>query len=223
MSWIAPSVLYPATGYNSGYGNAIKTGVNGTRTEYTFFSPSSYSIYFDTSDNKWYDNAGQNPTHFGRNNQAAPFTSNPETLGTWTNNADVLTIGNNSTSQNSSLQMAGWPSGSGGGSSTEGSSTPSGSFYFNAQQQLVFVISSTSPSTDGTISYKIFRRPVGGTLEQAYVVSHTTGQTTEYNIGINLSLYDRWELRIESSSGLYDSAVLSVQTSYKPKVFTNFW
>jgi hypothetical protein len=105
----------------------------------------------------------------------------------------------------------------------EGSSTPSGSFYFNAQNQLVFVISSSSPSSDGTISYKIFRRPVGGTLQQAYVVSHTTGQTTEYNIGINLSLYDRWELRIESSSGLYESALLAFQETSTKKVFCNFW
>ena len=33
-------------------------------------------------------------------------------------------------------------SGGGGGTSTEGSSEPSGSFYFNSQNQLVFVISS---------------------------------------------------------------------------------
>ena len=112
---------------------------------------------------------------------------------------------------------------SGGGTGTEGSSVPSASNYMNSQGQLVFVISSTSPSSDGNIAYKIFRRPKGGTLTQAYVVPHTSGGTdTEFNIGLNLSLYDRWELRIESSTALVQSAVLSVHLNNK-KVFCNFW
>lgn len=114
-------------------------------------------------------------------------------------------------------------SSSGGGTSSAGSSVPSGSNYMNSQGQLVFVISSGSPSSDGNIAYKIFRRLKGGTLTQAYVVPHTSGGTdTEFNIGLNLSLYDKWELRVESSTGLVQSAVLSVHSNNK-KVFCNFW
>lgn len=108
------------------------------------------------------------------------------------------------------------------GTSTQGSSVPSGSEYINAQGQLVFVINSGSPSSDGNIVYKIFRRLKGGTLQQAYVVPHTSGAPTSFNIGLNLSLYDKWELRVESNTALVQSAVLAVHTNIK-KVFCNFW
>jgi hypothetical protein len=114
-------------------------------------------------------------------------------------------------------------SGGGGGTSTQGSSTPSGSYYFNSQNQIVFVISSSSPSSDGTIVYKIYRRPIGGTLQQAYVVPHTSGSTpTEWSIGVNYSLYDQWQLRVVSSTGLVESDTLAVYNVNK-KVFCNFW
>ena len=113
-----------------------------------------------------------------------------------------------------------------GGTSTEGSSVPRGSQYINAQGQLVFVINSGSPSSDGNIAYKIFRRLKGGTLQQAYVVPHTQDTSanptdTSFNIGLNLSLYDKWELRVESNTALVQSAVLAVHTNIK-KVFCNF-
>ena len=59
-------------------------------------------------------------------------------------------------------------------------------------------------------------------MQQAYVVSHTTGSATEFTIGLNFSLYDKWELRLESSTALYQSEVLAVYTT-KKKVSCNFW
>lgn len=110
----------------------------------------------------------------------------------------------------------------GGGTSTEGSSAPSGSKYVNANGQIVFVIHGTSPSSDGTVAYKIFRRPVGGTFQQAYVVSHTNGTTnTDYNVGSGTG-YERWELRVESSTALVQSGTLASHVHSK-KVFCNFW
>jgi len=116
-------------------------------------------------------------------------------------------------------------SGSGPGTSTEGSSAPSGSSYVNSNGQIVFVINGTSPSSDSTVVYKIFRRPVGGIFEQAYVVTHTSGTSpaddTEYNVGSGTG-YSRWELRVESSTGLVSSGLLAFYIDSK-KVFCNFW
>lgn len=114
---------------------------------------------------------------------------------------------------------------SSGGVSTnsEGSSNPSGSFYFNSQSQLVFVVNSTSPSSDGNIVYKIFRRTVNQVMGHAYTVTHSNGSPTEFSIGLDLSLYDRWELRVESSTALVDSATMSVYSTAPKKVFCNFW
>ena len=114
---------------------------------------------------------------------------------------------------------------SGGGTSTEGSSGPSGSSYVNSNGQIVFVINGTSPSSDANVVYKIFRRPVGGIFEQAYVVSHTSGTSpaddTDYNVGSGTG-YSRWELRVESSTGLVSSGVLAWY-SFSKKAFCNFW
>jgi len=111
------------------------------------------------------------------------------------------------------------------GNNTEGSSGPSGSVYVNSSGQIVFVINGTSPSSDGTVAYKIFRKLADATFEQAYVVSHTSGTSptddTEYNVGSG-SGYDRWELRVESSTGLVQSGTLAAY-NFNKKVFCNFW
>lgn len=114
-----------------------------------------------------------------------------------------------------------------GGTSTEGSTAPSGSSYINSQGQIVFVITASSPSSDGNVVYKIYRRPIGSAFEQAYVVPHTSGTTadpddTEFTIGLNYSLYDLWELRVESSTALVQSGILASYSTMK-RVFSNFW
>ena len=120
---------------------------------------------------------------------------------------------------------ASWLS-SGGGTGTEGSVLPSGSRYINDYKQLVFTISSESPSSDGTIAYKIFRG-IKDNLSQYTVVTHSNGTSTEYNVGFPKRddpgiYYDYWELRLESTSGLYESQVLASYSANK-KVFCNFW
>lgn len=112
--------------------------------------------------------------------------------------------------------------GGGGGTSTEGSTAPSGSTYINSQGQIVFVINASSPSSDGNVVYKIYRRPVGSAFEQAYVVPHTNPFMTKWTIGLNYSLYDLWELRVESSTALVQSGILASYSTVK-KVFSNFW
>ena len=116
-----------------------------------------------------------------------------------------------------------WTASGGGTTNSEGLSNPSGSFYFNSQSQLVFVVNSTSPSSDGNIVYKIFRRTVNQVMGHAYTVTHSNGSPTEFSIGLDLSLYDRWELRVESSTALVDSATMSVYSTAPKKVFCNFW
>lgn len=143
---------------------------------------------------------------------------------TETSNGTVQLLENNGTLDYEFTKptTASWIS-SGSGTETEGSTSPSGSTYINSQGQIVFVITASSPSSDGNISYKIYRRPIGSAFEQAYVVPHTSGSSdTEWTIGLNYSLYDRWELRVESSTALVQSATLAVYTTVK-KVFRNFW
>ena len=170
-----------------------------------------YSIKVHKANNVWSDHGGNSPTNVSYN--------------TTTLNVELSDSGPffYFVKPTSAPWITSTPPPPGGGTGTEGSGGPTGSSFMNAQGQLVFVITSTSPSSDGTIAYKIFRRLKGGTLTQAYVVPHTSGGTdTEFNIGLNLSLYDRWELRIESSTALVQSAVLSVHSNNK-KVFCNFW
>ena len=208
MSWSPPSTLYPATGYSNGYGNATYQGLNGSRHVYGFFGASTYTIEFDTSDNKWYDPNFNNPTHYGRNGSSAPYTSSPETLGTWTTNNDVLTIGNSSTTQNSSLQMAGWPA-SGSGTGTEGGENGSITYLNNV---LTWTIDSSSHTAT---SYKLFR----DTTEVMSAISHTTGSVTTGTVS-NPSI-GVWTL-VYNAVPFASFTVASGIGDFK-KVFCNFW
>lgn len=110
----------------------------------------------------------------------------------------------------------------GGGTTTEGTGdpVPVGSKYFNNLDQLVFVVGSSSPTSDADIVYKIFRGPDRYNMTQVFVLSHTNGSDTEYNVG-DPSSFKRWELRLESNDVQYDSQILVDYSA--GKVSCNFW
>lgn len=110
----------------------------------------------------------------------------------------------------------------GGGTTTEGTGdpVPVGSKYFNNLDQLVFVVGSSSPTSDADIVYKIFRGQDRYNMTQVFVLSHTNGSDTEYNVG-DPSSFKRWELRLESNDVQYDSQILVDYSA--GKVSCNFW
>ena len=185
------------------------------------------NIAFETSANApgavhvWRDDGVDYPLKFSHSS-SGPWTDSVADAATIYMSADAAgTSGVGSFSSPQWQYSSANPANS--GTSTEGSTAPSGSTYINSQGQIVFVINGSSPSSDGTIVYKIFRRPIGSAFEQAYVVPHTNGSDTEWTIGLNYSLYDRWELRVESTTALVQSGVLARYSTGTSKVFTNFW
>lgn len=220
-SWYGQYTLIP--------GNGQSTGDTVSEAHYTIsaFGGSSTIIKYDFTSQKWIDSSTSQPNELAGANSLSDSMSSL----TWSTietpaNPEFVFIANSGTDstfyhafENPYFSSS---SGSGGGTSTEGSTAPSGSTYINSQGQIVFVINSSSPSSDGNVVYKIYRRPIGSALEQAYVVPHTSGSSTEWTIGLNYSLYDLWELRVESSTALVQSGILASYSTVK-KVFSNFW
>jgi len=224
-----PDILYPpSTSVSSGTlagDYAYKVMTTSTHPSWTFDSGYTYydlwhvsqsqflygginAIKVQHSNDTWHDaNTSGQPTSVDDNANGTVYLYNNSTL--------IMSFVKPTT--------ASWISSGGGTTNSEGSSNPSGSFYFNSQSQLVFVVNSTSPSSDGNIVYKIFRRTVNQVMGHAYTVTHSNGSPTEFSIGLDLSLYDRWELRVESSTALVDSATMSVYSTAPKKVFCNFW
>ena len=103
-----------------------------------------------------------------------------------------------------------WSFGGSGGNSGQPQQPleiPAGEFYIQ-NNQLVFVIQASSPSSSTDIEYKIYRGTINN-MTQAFVVSnHNFGAVTTYNVG-DPTNYDRWELRIDSTNPLYESEILA--------------
>ena len=173
-------------------------------------SDDNLAIYVDTVTNTWHD--------FG--------AGHPFNVATDTN--DVVTLSSSGVPNLYKFQKpttASWISsgGSGGGGTTTegtGDPVPVGSKYFNNLDQLVFVVGSSSPTSDADIVYKIFRGQDRYNMTQVFVLSHTNGSDTEYNVG-DPSSFKRWELRLESNDVQYDSQILVDYPARK--VSCNFW
>lgn len=108
---------------------------------------------------------------------------------------------------------------SGGGTGTEGNSTPSGTVVkigTSANAATVkFTIDSSSPSSSGLISYQIIR---DGAVYYT-ITGHTAGTPTETTVGWYNS---SWELRMVSTSGLYETQTLDFILK-EVNVSQNFW
>jgi hypothetical protein len=112
-----------------------------------------------------------------------------------------------------------YTSGSGGGTGTEGAGSPSGTVVkigTSANAATVkFTIDSSSPSSSGVVSYDIVRDGV----VYYTITGHTAGTPTETIVGWYNS---RWELRLVSTSGLYESQTLGFIVK-EVNVSQNFW
>lgn len=106
---------------------------------------------------------------------------------------------------------------SGGGTGSSGPTAPAGTIQLS-QNQLIFKVLSTSPSSSGVVSYELYK---DGVLTTMNFTGHTHGQTTSRFATANDGL---WVLKIVSTTGLYQSEDLaSLTVGSKKKVFCNFW
>lgn len=204
--------------------NSATSGVGdfGTGDYYVCYSVTNgiakYRKHNDTSTNHdikydpstgWSDAGGQEPDRFctsATNNTIITPPVTATTLYMWTG-----------TQFNLGLDTGYVASGSGTG--TSGSTTPSGTVVKigtspNAAT-VKFTIDSSSPSSSGVISYEIVRDGV----VQATITGHTAGAPTETIVGWYNS---RWELRMVSTTGLYETQTLAFIVK-EGKVHSNFW
>jgi len=103
--------------------------------------------------------------------------------------------------------------------SGEGSTIPAGTvekvgIFPNATVKAI--VNATSPSSSGVISYELLR---DGVVQPMNLTGHNHGTPTQNHAGWHNS---RWELRMVSTTGLYETAILAYLVK-EVNVSCNFW